>query len=87
MALTLSLLLPMVGIHIEPDQTASAAGATLRSGDRGSTVEQIQQRLRDWGLLFRPGGWYIRRSDGTGRQEISKKTWPCGGRYRRARHR
>ncbi len=52
MALTLSLLLPMVGIHIEPDQTASAAGATLRSGDRGSTVEQIQQRLRDWGYYF-----------------------------------
>ncbi len=48
MTLTFSALLPAVLFAGEPEQ-AFAAGNSLRLGDRGDTVRQIQQRLRDWG--------------------------------------
>ncbi len=48
MALALALLLPLVLSEDQRTQ-AFAAGNTLRVGDRGETVKQIQQRLKNWG--------------------------------------
>ncbi len=48
-AIALSLLLPFLIVHDAQNQTAMAAGSTLRNGDRGDTVKEIQQRLKDWG--------------------------------------
>ena len=48
MALTFSALLPAVLLTTMPEP-AFAAGNSLRLGDRGETVKQIQQRLSNWG--------------------------------------
>lgn len=52
MAAAAGLLFFMLGIQNEPDGIAWAAGASLRNGDRGDTVREIQQRLKDWGYYY-----------------------------------
>jgi N-acetylmuramoyl-L-alanine amidase len=49
MMVALCALIPLTFLLGEPGDFALAQGASLRRGDRGNTVREIQQRLKDWG--------------------------------------